>query len=62
MKGQELEGVDWHLLNFRTPTAVTSAIVGADVTATFAAGKLTGTAGATITPPRTRAGTTPAVR
>ena len=45
VKGQELEGVDWRLLSFRTPTAVTSSIAGADVTATFADGKLTGSAG-----------------
>jgi heat shock protein HslJ len=45
VKGQELEGIDWRLLNFRTPTAVTSSIAGADVTATFADGKLTGSAG-----------------
>ncbi len=45
VKGQELEGVDWRLLDFRTPTAVTSSIAGADVTATFADGKLTGNAG-----------------
>ena len=45
VKGQELEGIDWRLINFRTPTAVTSSIAGADVTATFADGKLTGRRG-----------------
>jgi heat shock protein HslJ len=45
VKGQELEGVDWRLLSFRTATAVASSIAGADVTATFADGKLTGSAG-----------------
>ncbi len=45
VKGQELEGVDWRLINFRTPTAVTSSIAGADVTATFADGKVSGNAG-----------------
>ena len=45
VKGQELEGVDWRLIDFRTPTAVTSSIVGADMTATFADGNLTGSVG-----------------
>jgi heat shock protein HslJ len=40
-----LEGASWMLLNYRTPSAVTSSILGADITAQFEASTLSGNAG-----------------
>jgi heat shock protein HslJ len=40
-----LEGTSWMLLDYRTPNAVNSSILGADITAQFEAGTLSGNAG-----------------
>jgi heat shock protein HslJ len=40
-----LEGTAWNLLSYRTPTAVTSALNGAEITASFANGQMSGSAG-----------------
>jgi heat shock protein HslJ len=45
VKGTELEGITWNLLDYRTPTSVTSAVAGAEATLSFANGKITGTTG-----------------
>ena len=44
-KGAVLEGASWNVLNYRTPTAVTSSILGADITMQFAGGHITGNSG-----------------
>jgi heat shock protein HslJ len=45
VKGTQLEGITWNLLDYRTPTSVTSAVAGAEATLSFAGGKITGTTG-----------------
>jgi len=44
-KGAVLEGASWNVLNYRTPTAVTSSILGADITLQFGGGHITGNSG-----------------
>ena len=39
------EAQSWNVLNYRTPTAVTSSILGADITMQFAGGHITGNSG-----------------
>ena len=43
--GAILEGASWNVLSYRTPNAVTSSILGADITAMFAGGHLSGNSG-----------------
>jgi|RhiMetdeSRZDD1v2_1073273.scaffolds.fasta_scaffold417000_3 heat shock protein HslJ len=43
--GAVLEGASWNVINYRTPTAVTSSILGADITMQFAGGNITGNSG-----------------
>jgi heat shock protein HslJ len=43
--GAVLEGASWNVLSYRTPTAVTSSILGADITAMFVGGHLSGNSG-----------------
>ena len=54
-KGAVLEGASWNVLNYRTPTAVTSSILGADITMQFAGDTSPATPAATTSPRRTRA-------
>jgi heat shock protein HslJ len=52
-----LQGTAWKLLSYRTPTAVTSALAGAEITASFANGQVSGSAGCnTYTAPYTGGG------
>jgi heat shock protein HslJ len=44
-KPKPLEGTAWKLLSYRTPTAVTSALNGAEITASFENGTMSGSAG-----------------
>jgi heat shock protein HslJ len=44
-EGAVLEGASWNVINYRTPNAVTSSILGADITMQFAGGHITGNSG-----------------